>query len=200
MQERGQRRFPDGANQEQTQHEAQRLHSIKEYIDYLAFVFSRDAPDLEEDIAQEARLAVTKKLRQDPDCHISHLKVKAKSGIRDYRRRGKSVDGKLNETGRQHPYEVFNIDQVVTEDGNTLIDTLNTHYLPFRITEARALHHVVLDQLRAQLSLEENQVLTLRLRGLSWLEVGEILSQGEKKMAQIREKMVSTVIEVLSIL
>lgn len=115
MVEREPRYFPEGAAQGREQHEAQRLNSIKEYIAYLAFVFSRDAPDQEEDIAQAAREAMVRKLRGDPDCHISHLKVKAKSGIRDYRRRGKSVDGKLNETDRQRHYDTLNIDQVVTE-------------------------------------------------------------------------------------
>ncbi len=194
------RRFPGGADQERAQHEAQRLHSIKEYIDYLAFIYSRDAPGQEEDIAQEARLAVTKKLRQDPDCHISHLKVKAKSGIRDYRRRGRSIDGKLNETDRQRHYDMLNLDQIVTEDGNTLVDTLNAHSLPFRITEAQALHRVALDQLKEYLSPEENQALTLRLMGLSWSEVGEILSRAEGEMAQTREKMINTAVELLSIL
>ena len=58
--------------------------------------FSPGDPMLAEDLAQEGREAVIKHLRQTPDCPDSHLVVQAKSAIYHYRKRGSSVDGKLD--------------------------------------------------------------------------------------------------------
>jgi hypothetical protein len=185
--------------QERIAHEEQRILSIKEYIDYLAFLFSRDHPDVKEDMAQEAREAVLKRLRQAPDCPISHLKVKAKSAVLNYRGQGSSVDGKLNQSHRPRQYNFTDINQVVTEEGTTLADTLtDQRMVTLRITEEQALHRVLVDQIQNKLTAEETQALTLRLCGVSWSQIKRDFGYGDGRMTTIRNRIKTAATQVLN--
>lgn len=162
---------PVTQDKERERHEEERLASVEGYIGYRAHLYSRDVPDQKEDFAQAAREAVVKKLRDDPDCPISHLKVTAKSAILNYRSQGSSIDGKLNESKRSKTWETLSLDEPVAEDGGTRQDMLSEKSHVQRVTEEQALHRTLMDDLRSQLSARENQVLGMRLDGASWQEV-----------------------------
>jgi hypothetical protein len=55
---------------------------------------------LAEDLAQQAREAVIRRLREHPNCPYSHLVNKARDAIFCYRQKGNSVDGLLHQRGR----------------------------------------------------------------------------------------------------
>ncbi|MBI1880425.1 MAG: hypothetical protein HYR94_19785 [Chloroflexi bacterium] len=72
-----------------------------------------DDPMLAEDLAQQAREAVIRQLREDPDCPYSHLINKARDAILRYRQKGKSVDGLLYQRGRARQYNIFSFDEPI---------------------------------------------------------------------------------------
>ena len=100
MVERAERRFSVGTNQEREQQELTRLGEVEGFIQKRAVQFSMDDPMLAEDLAQQAREAVVRRLREYPDCPYSHLVNKARDAIFRYRQKGKSVDGLLYHRGQ----------------------------------------------------------------------------------------------------
>lgn len=184
------------------QHEERRLAEVSGYIGYQSHLYSRNAPDQKEDIAQIAREAVVEKLRDDPDCPVSHLKVRAKSAIINFRKQGKSVDGKLDESDRAKTYDSFSLDAPVTENSHTRRGELVGDAPGFaqRITEERALNRVSMQHLRGQLSDQENQVLSMRLDGASWQEVvnsygygaGDYRSPVRRRIEEAARKVLDT--------
>jgi hypothetical protein len=52
---------------------------------------------------------------------------------------------------------------------------------------------------KARLSPEENQVLTLRLMGISWKEVGDQLGQGPGKLARMQQNIRESAREIWSV-
>ena len=60
--------------------------------------WSKDSMDDWEDLAQEARLSIYQELKHKPDSPRAHLFQRAKHEILDYRKKGKSVDGRLHKS------------------------------------------------------------------------------------------------------
>ncbi len=195
MQERVKPHFPDQATQEQ--HELARLNDVEGFIWGKARQFSMDDLMLTEDLAQEAREAVVKRLRESPDCPNSHLKVKATGAVYHYRGRGVSVDGKLHPVGRTKIYQISSLEELIANDdggnGHLPIEVVGGSKEPRRSTEEKAFTSVMFDCLRDSLSETENQVLTLRLRGVSWKEVKNKLGLGVGEIAQVRKRMAALI-------
>ena len=189
MTEREQEHFPDRAKQEQEQWELIRLNEVEGFIQKKANRFCMGDPMLAEDLAQEGREAVIRRLREDPVCPYSHLVLKARDAIYHYRACGSSVDGKLHPVGRSKQYKILNFEDPITDDTLPLAEALADPRAPHRPTEERACRNISFDDLRDFLSAEENQILTLRLMGTSWLEVRETLGKSIKQIAHIREVM-----------
>jgi hypothetical protein len=158
-----------------------------------------DDPMLAEDLAQQAREAVVRKLREHPDCPYSHLVNKARDAIFRYRGKGKSVDGLLYQRGRARQYKFISFEEPIDTDAEPFEETpslgevLSDPAQPRRVTEERALANVLFDGLRARLSPVENEVLTLRLMEVPWKEVGAILGQGVRKMERMRRNIAENV-------
>ena len=87
------------------------------FIQKQARQFSAGDPMLAEDLAQEGRQAAIRHLRQVPDCPESHLVVQARSAIYHYRRKGSSVDGKLDARSRLRHYQVFSLEEPIADNG-----------------------------------------------------------------------------------
>jgi hypothetical protein len=68
MPERVELRFPDRAAQARERHELSRLDNVEAFIWAKALQFSSNDLMLTEDLAQEAREAVIRRLRENPDC------------------------------------------------------------------------------------------------------------------------------------
>jgi DNA-directed RNA polymerase specialized sigma subunit len=149
---------------------------------------------LAEDLAQEGREAVIRRLRQVPGCPDSHLVVQARSAIYHYRRRGSSVDGKLDARSRLRHYQFLSLEQPIADDNGRLPDEIisDPQGLP-RPTEEQALTHALFDCLRDNLSEAEIQALNLRLMDIPWKVVGEILGQEGAEISKIQERITTTV-------
>lgn len=92
-------------------YEEEILQELDSDIRKLAKRWSRDNPDGWEDLAQEARLGVVQELQERPASPRTHLFRHAKHEILDYRKRGKSVDGKLDKTyKRQFVWDLASMD------------------------------------------------------------------------------------------
>jgi hypothetical protein len=70
MGELAKRHFAARIDQEQEQQELTRLAEVEGFIQKRADQFSRDDPMLAEDLAQYAREAVIRRVREHPDCPL----------------------------------------------------------------------------------------------------------------------------------
>jgi DNA-directed RNA polymerase specialized sigma24 family protein len=199
------RRFAARTNCERDQQELTRLGEVEGFIQLRATEFSMGDPMLAEDLAQEARERALRQLRKHPDCPYSHLINKSRDAIFRYRGKGKSVDGLLYQRGRARQYAIISFEKPIdTEAGHSeetasLREVLSDPAQPRRVTEERAFANVLLDNLREHLSPEENEVLTLRLMGVPWKEVGDRLGQGGRKTAKIQRSIRETAREIWSV-
>jgi hypothetical protein len=138
---------------------------------------------------------VIRRLRENPDCSTSHLKVKARDAVYRYRGRGSSVDGKLYPLNRTKTYQISSLDELIindeTGDAARPEEAIGQPQTIRRSTEEKAFNNVLFDCLRDSLSETENQVVTLRLRGVSWKEVREILDLGAGETAYMRKRIVA---------
>ena len=109
--------------------------------------------------------------------------------------RGSSVDGKLYPINRPKTYQISNLDELIindeTGDASWPEEAIGEPQAIRRSTEERAFNNVLFDCLRNSLSETENQVITLRLRDVSWKEVREILGLGAGETAHLRNRMVA---------
>ena len=193
MPELAKRRFSARTNQERDQQELTRLGEVEGFIQKRAAQFSRDDPMLAEDLEQQAREAVIRRLRVDPNCPYSHLVNKARDAIFRYRQKGKSVDGLLYHRARARQYDIISFKEPIDTEAEPLLrEVLSDPAQPRRSTEERAFANVLLDSLRERLSATENQALTLRLSGIPWKEAGEILGQRPGEMARLRRNIAGT--------
>jgi hypothetical protein len=205
MVELAERHFAARTNYEGDQQELTRLAEVEEFIQIRAAEFSMGDPMLAEDLAQEARERALRGLRKNPDCPYSHLVNKARDAIFRYRGKGKSVDGLLYQRGRARRYAFISFEEPIDteagpfEEKASLREVLSDPTQPRRVTEERAFANVLLDNLRERLSLEENQVLTLRLMGVSWKEVGNQLGQGARKMEKMQRSIRESAREIWSV-
>ena len=169
-----------------------RLNDVEGFIQKNAYKLAMGDPMLAEDLAQEGREAAIRRLRKNPDCPTSHLIVKARDAIYDYRRRGSSVDGKLYSNGRAKQYQISSLEKPTDDDERPQGEIIGDPQAPRRFIEERACTNVLIDCLRDNLSEVENQALTLRLRGFSWKEVAKILDMKAGKIGRIKKRITRT--------
>ena len=205
MVELAERRFSARTNYERDQQELTRLAEVEGFIQKRASQFSMDDPMLAEDLGQQAREAVVRRLRVDPNCPYSHLVNKSRDAIFRYRQKGSSVDGLLYHRGRARQYDIISFEEPIDteagpfEEKASLREVLSDPAQPRQSTEERAFANVLLDDLRENLSATENQALTLRLGGVPWREVGEILGQRPGKTEKMRRSITENVQEIWSV-
>lgn len=144
---------------------------------------------LAEDLAQEAREAALRRLREAPVCPDSHLVVKAKDAIHKYRRRGSSVDGKLYAEGRPMHYQVASLQEPIRDTGDLREGIAGDPRQGLRPTEAHAELSTLFDQFRQNLAQGEREVLELRLTETSWDEIETELSQNRREVDRSRQAM-----------
>lgn len=163
-----------------------RLNDVERFVRGWAYRFANGDPMLAEDLMQEARVAVSDRLQEDPECPESHLMVKIKEAIYKYRRRGSSVDGKLNPNGRDRHYYTFSLQEPISDENDLKEEIVGGSRQGKRPTETQAVTSALIAQLRESLSTDEDRVFALRLTETSWGEIGEILDQAERDVYQIR--------------
>ena len=175
--------------------EVARLNEVDGFIQRKAVNLSMGDPMLAEDLAQQAREAVIRRLREYPDCPYPHLVVKARDAIFRYRQKGKSVDGLLYQRGRARQYEITSLEEPIdneaepSEGAPALSEVLTDPTTPRRFTEERAITHVLLDTVRDHLSPMGNSALTLRLWGFTWKEIRRDLNLGYREMEVIKKDL-----------
>jgi hypothetical protein len=172
---------------------------VEGFIERKSKQFSIGDPMLAEDLAQEGREAVIRRLRQVPDCPESHLVVQARSAIYHYRRKGSSVDGKLDARSRLRHYQVFSLEEPIADNGRLQKEVIGDPQGSRRPTEEQACANILFASLRDSLTAQENQVLALRLSGTPWKRVGEILNQGAREMSHVRGRIATAVCMVLDL-
>ncbi len=168
------------------------LNKLDPDIQNLAKRWARDCPDVWEDLAQEARLGIYQELKKNPACPREHLFHHAKHKIIDYRRKGTSVDGRLQQTHRRaHVWKVVSLDANPEE---MPVENSILHFMPHqpRPVEDLALTRVAYGELRGRLSEPQRQYLALRLQGYSWREANKLLGlttgQGDYRTKQIKRQ------------
>jgi hypothetical protein len=174
--------------------ELARLNEVDSFIQFKATNLSMGDPMLAEDLAQQAREAVIRRLREHPDCPYSHLVNKARDAIFRYRQKGSSVDGLLYQRGRARQYRFTSleerIDEADSEGVTSLSEVLSDPTQLRRFTEERAILAVLLDTVRDHLSPKGNSILTLRLRGFTWKEIQKDLNLGYREMEAIKKDLI----------
>ncbi len=154
-------------------------------IQRLAKCWALDDPDAWEDLAQEARIGIIQELRENPDSPRSHLFGRAKRAILDYRRRGYSVDGKLNKNHRRRfVWSLVSLDADPDQSARGgLGDGGSLYFKPWQENpvEALAVARVTYGELRATLSGLENQYLSLKLQGYLVKESITLLGLSDKR-------------------
>lgn len=172
--------------------EEQVLQELDSDIRRLAKHWSRDNPDEWEDLAQEARLAVALELRYNRDAPRTYLFRRAKHEILDYRKRGKSVDSKLDKTyKRQHVWDLVRLN---THPTQVFIDNGSLYFRRHQPSsvEDEAVGRLAYQELRDILTPVEDSYLSLGLQGYSRTEATALLGlrpyQSRKVLSSIRVK------------
>ena len=169
-------------------------------IQKLAKHWSRECPDNWEDLAQIARVAIYLELKVKPASPRTHLFRQAKHEILDYRKMGKSVDGKLDKTCRRtHIWEMVSLDaegsvrlRRIGDDPVVVIAARsNLYFKPhqFRPVEDLALTRVAYGELRGRLTEQQHQYLSLRLQGYKKREAEVLLGLSAKRGACLRDQV-----------
>ena len=161
----------------------QRLEDLDKGIQSMARTWARDDPDVWEDLAQEGRIAIYLELRANPDSPDAHLFQRAKHVILDYRKQGKSVDGKLHRTfGRPHVWILTSLDA----NPKVLLVFRSRWANP---VQDQALARVTYDELRERLTGQQARYLALRLQGYQGKEVDRLLGLTRKQGFYLRKKI-----------
>ena len=174
--------------------ELTRLNEVEGFIEFKATDLSMGDPMFAEDLAQQAREAVIRRLRQTPDCPYSHLVNKARDAIYNYRKKGHSVD-RPYQGKRARQYQFTSLDQPINQRANlsaratSLGEVLNHPTQPKRLTEERAITRVLYDTVRDHLSSRGNSALTLRLSGFSWREIRLALNLSHGELGVIKRDL-----------
>ncbi len=82
----------------------------------------------------------------DYNCPASHLVVKAKYAISQYRKRGSSVDGKLDTRSRARHYHMLSLEELTFDDGLLWEEAISDPQGPSRPTEEIAAQQSGLSQ------------------------------------------------------
>ena len=175
--------------------ELARLDEVDGFIQWKAIHLSMGDQMLAEDLAQQAREAVIRRLREYPDCPYSHLVNKARDAISHYRVKGKSVDGLLYQRGRARQYDFTSLEEPIdngaepSERATSLSEVLSDPAQPRRFTEERALSEALLDTFRNHLSAMGDYAFTLRWSGFTWKEIQEVLNVSQREMDAIKKDL-----------
>lgn len=192
----GERKESCFASEQAAAFELTRLNEVDGFIQLKATNLSMGDPMLAEDLAQQAREAVIRRLREYPDCPYSHLVNKARDAILRYRQKGKSVDGLLHQRGRARQYRFTSLEEPIENEAESseglmwLSEVLSDPAQPRRFTEERAIIAVMLDTVRDHLSPKGNDALTLRLQGFTWKEIRRDLNLSYRTMERIKNDLV----------
>ncbi len=161
----------------------ERLEELDKGIKTLARTWARDDPDVWEDLAQEARIAVYLELKENPESPDAYLSQRAKHVILDYRKKGKSVYGKLFRTfGRPRVWLLTSLDANPNVPPVVRSRRLNP-------VEDQALARVAYGELRDRLTQQQAQYLALRLQGYQGKEVDFLLGLTKKQGFYLRKKI-----------
>lgn len=189
-----------------TEQETQaRLEALEPRVRHLAWRWSRDAPNAREDLEQVARLAIWKELLREPDAPVQHLLAEAKDAISDERKRGSSVDGRLNPTTRRkRRYLAESMDAPGPRDLPPISETLasgplHAHNLWESPVEAEALGHLLYEALLPVLTETQNALLALILAGYQCKEAGRLLGMTKQQAWVVRQSIQRTAVEVLGV-
>lgn len=166
-----------------------RIQELDGEIRTLARRWAWDCPDNWEDLAQEARCAIYQQLKQDPGCPRSYLFSHAKDAILDYRKKGASVDGKLDRT--YHRTRVWQLASLDTGPEVVPAEYSGLYFKPHQLrpVEDLALADVVYGELVARLTGPQSQYLALRLQGYSGRQVDALMGVNQSRGARLRKEI-----------
>ena len=182
-----------------------RLEALEPRVKHLAWRWSRDTPNAREDLEQVARVAVWEELRRQPDAPDRHLLAEAKEAISDERKRGSSVDGRLNPTTRRkRRYLTESMDAPGPRDLPPISETLasgpvRAHNLWESPTEGEAMGHLLYEALQPELTETQNALLALILAGYQCQDAGRLLGMDKKRAYIVRVGIQRTAVEVLGV-
>lgn len=182
-----------------------RLEEMEPHIRRLARRWARDKPDAADDLAQVARVAVWEELRRQPDAPDRHLLAEAKEAISDERKRGSSVDGRLNPTTRRkRRYLTESMDAPRPRDLPPISETLasgpvRAHNLWESPTEGEAMGHLLYEALQPELTETQNALLALILAGYQCQDAGRLLGMDKKRANIVRVGIQRTAVDVLGV-
>jgi DNA-directed RNA polymerase specialized sigma24 family protein len=177
------------------------LTKLEPEIRKLAKHWSRDCPDNWEDLAQIARVAIYLELKEKPESPRTHLFRQAKHEILDYRKMGKSVDGKLDKTyKRKHIWGMVSLDAedsapiaigVGADPVVVVAARSNLYFKPHQLrpVEDLALTRVAFEELRGRLTEQQRQYLALRLQGYKQREAEVLLGLSPRRGACLRDEV-----------
>jgi hypothetical protein len=140
-------------------------------------------------------VAIYLELKENPASPRTHLFHAAKCQILDYRKMGKSVDGKLDKTyKRTHIWELASLDAIGADPVVAVAARSNLYFKPnqLRPVEDLALTLVAYGELKGRLTEQQSRYLSLKLRGYYGREADVLLGvtrkQGERLRNEIREE------------
>ena len=168
------------------------LDALEPEIKRLARRWSKDSPDDWEDLAQEARLGIHQRLKDEPDAPKRYLLQSGRRGILEYRKRGKSVDGKRNQGYKRQFVWVLSSLDVDLDEAFSAEASLFFHTWQASPVEDIAIPRLVCGELRKLLTATEAAYLSLLLQGHLCQEVDTLLGltcyKGQKTRNSIRAK------------
>ncbi|MDP3065063.1 MAG: sigma factor [Chloroflexota bacterium] len=182
-----------------------RLEQLEPDIKRLARRWCRDRPAAAEDLAQVARLAMWLMLKERPDAPVSHLMCKAKEDILDERKRGHSVDGRLDPvTRRSFRWLIESLDAPRLDGQEPLADALESGpvhaHNPWESpVEAEAVGRVLYHTLREDLTPREDALLTLLLIGYGPKGAGALLELTKQQAFRSQQAIQRKAIAVLGL-
>lgn len=188
--------------QEETQ---ARLEQLEPDVRRLARRWCRDRPDAADDLTQVARVAVWRLLWERPDAPVPHLIKKAKEAILVERKRGCSVDGRLDPvTGRQTRWLIESLDAPRLDGQEPLAEALasgpvRAHNLWESPVEEEALGRVLYQTLRELLTPREDALLSLLLLGYEPKGAGAHLKLTKQQAYRTRQTIQRKAVQILGV-
>lgn len=172
-----------------------RLEALEPAIQRTANFWCMGRPDVRDDLAQVARLAVWEELRRRPDASDLHLVYRAKQEILDEKKLGRSVDGRLDPvTRRSFRWLLVSLDAPRLDGQEPLADTLasgpvRAHNLWESPVEEEALGRVLYQTLRELLTPREDALLALLLLGYQHKEIRALLGLTKQQVYRTHQSI-----------
>ena len=154
---------------------------LKVKVHYLAWRWSMGRPDLIDDLYQEGLLAIW--LKDETHSPLNHQLRTAQEGMSAARKRGRSVDGRMNPTtARATAWVVLSVDRMiygVAHHGRTV--------------EAYVVDKITVEEILSLLTPPERECLGLAYQGFTQAEISRRTNYPMRRiqymMASIREKV-----------